>query len=130
MSNQTLSLTTPDSPEVMLYIRFLEDAIFRAPLAVDGPPSEQADLVAAVWAQPSLGPAAASSDDDFFLTVRANLNAAGWHAEMGHEALSFRECSSPTCKDARNLIPSLVEPGATDAELGAIFERALGRCFS
>lgn len=130
MSSQTLPSTTPDSHEVIRYIRFLEDAILRAPLAADGPPSEPADLAAAVWPQPALGPAAASSDLVFFRTVHANLNAAAQHAEMGHEAQSFRECSHSMCQDARKLIPSLAEPGATDAELNAIFERALARCFS
>jgi len=130
LSDQTLPLTTPDPHEVMLYIRFLEDTIFRVPLAVDGLPSVPADLAAAVWVKPSLGPDAPSFDSAFFRTVHENLNAAARHAEMGHEAPSFRECSRPMCRDARNLIPSLVEPGATDAELDAIFDRALARCFS
>lgn|GEM_PF-2206246 len=130
MSIQNNLLSTSDSHEIMPNIRFLEDAIFRAARVVNRTPREQADLAAAAWVKPSPGPVATSSDLVFFRTVRENLNAAAWHAEMGHEAPSFRECSRPMCRDARNLIPSLVQPGATDAELHAIFDRVLARCVS
>src|SRR6476646_299090 len=109
MSTQNSLLSTSDSHEIMLNIRFLEDAIFRAARVVNWPPREQADPAAAVWVKPSPGSDAARSDFVFFRTVRENLNAAARHAEMGHEAPSFRECSRPMCRDARNLIPCLAE---------------------
>jgi len=131
MSVQTSPSSTLDSQETMLIIRFLEDAILRARPAGNGVPSERTDAGPTVWSEPSLGSDAARSDPDFLRTVRENLHAASRHVELGHEARSFRECSRPMCRDARNMIPSLeLEPGATDAELDAILERALARCFS
>ena len=45
----------------------------------------------------------------------------------GHKALSFRECSRPSCRNASNLIPypAVVEKGVTDADLEVIFQRAV-----
>ncbi len=64
--------------------------------------------------------------------LRANLHAAARHVALGHEALTFRECSSLMCRDAANLLPypMAVEPGATDADLDAIFQRAILAVFS
>lgn len=59
--------------------------------------------------------------------LRANLHAAARHVALGHEAPTFRDCSSFMCRDAANLVPS---PGATDAELDAIFQRAILAVFS
>jgi hypothetical protein len=131
MSVQTSPSSTLDSQETMLILRFLEDAILRARPAANGAPSERTDLGSTVWTEPSLGANEARSDPEFLRTVRENLHAASRHVELGHEARSFRECSRPMCRDARNLIPSLeIETAATDDELEAIFERALARCFS
>jgi hypothetical protein len=67
-----------------------------------------------------------SSDDDFVEIVRANLHAAAQHMALGHEGPSFRECSRASCRDAKNLIPSLEGmEGATDAELEAVLDRVL-----
>jgi uncharacterized protein (DUF58 family) len=65
-------------------------------------------------------------------TLRANLHAAARHVALGHEAPTFRDCSSFMCLDAANLVPSpiAVEPEATDAELDAIFQRAILAVFS
>jgi hypothetical protein len=59
--------------------------------------------------------------------LQANLHAAAQHAALGHEAPTFRDCPRPMCLDAANLIgqPMVSEPGATDAELDAIFERLM-----
>ena len=59
--------------------------------------------------------------------LQANLHAAAQHAALGHKAPTFRDCSRPMCRDAANLIgqPMASEPGATDAELDAIFQRLL-----
>ena len=64
--------------------------------------------------------------------LRANLHAAAQHAARGHEAPTFRDCSSLMCRDAANLVPHpvAVEPRATDAELDAIFQRAILAVFS
>lgn len=65
-------------------------------------------------------------------TLRANLHAAARHVALGHEAPTFRDCSSFMCMDAANLLPypMAVEPRATDAELDAIFQRAILAVFS
>lgn len=64
--------------------------------------------------------------------LRANLHAAARHVARGHEAPTFRDCSSSMCRDAANLLPypMAVEPGATDAELDAIFQRSILAVFS
>jgi hypothetical protein len=131
MSVQTHLSSSPDAQETVMIFRFLEDVILRARPGVNGAPKERADLVPAIWTKLSLGADEARSDPDFLRTVRENLHAASRHVELGHEARTFRECSRPMCRDARNLIPSLeIETAATDDELEAIFERALARCFS
>jgi hypothetical protein len=45
----------------------------------------------------------------------------------GHKASSFRECSRPSCRNASNLIPYpvVIEPGVTDTDLEAIFQRVV-----
>lgn len=127
-----LSSTAPphDPREAVLTVRFLEDESLRALRsrpAVGLAPTGNAALVPA--AEPPLASDEAGSDLNFLRIVRANLHAAALHAEMGHEALTFRECSHSACRDAVKLVPSLdVEPGMTDAGLGAIFQRALERC--
>ena len=64
---------------------------------------------------------------DFKSIVRANLRAAAQHVMRDHKAASFRECSRPSCRNASNLIPYpvLIEPGVTDTELEAIFQRVV-----
>jgi hypothetical protein len=124
MSVQTSSAQPHDRLETLLIQRFLEEAILLTRPAVS-------DLVPAVWSEPPLVSNETKSDPDFLRAVRANLQAASQHIQLGHPAHSFRDCSSPTCRDAANLIPSLeIEKGATEEELDAIFERALARCFA
>jgi hypothetical protein len=127
MNAQTSPLPTapPHDPlETLLVQRFLEEAALRTRPAVS-------DLVPAVWSEPPLVGNEAKSDPDFLRAVRANLQAASRHIQLGHRVQSFRDCSHPACRDAANLIPSLeMEKGATEEELDAIFERALARCFS
>ena len=59
--------------------------------------------------------------------LHANLHAAVQHVALGHEAPTFRACSRPMCRDAAIMIaePMPNEPGATDAELDAIFHRLI-----
>jgi hypothetical protein len=59
--------------------------------------------------------------------LHANLHAAVQHVALGHEAPTFRDCSRPMCRDAANMIaePMPNEPGATEAELDAIFHRLI-----
>jgi hypothetical protein len=119
-----------DPPETVLLIRFLEDEslqVVRSRPVVARAPTGNADLVPATRTEPPLASNEARSDHVFLRIVRANLHAAALHAELGHEARTFRECSYSACRDAVKLVPSLsVEPGMTDAHLDAIFQRALG----
>ena len=64
---------------------------------------------------------------EFKSIIRANLRAASQHVMRGHKALSFRECSRPSCRNASNLIPLPlgVEKGVTDVDLEVIFQRAI-----
>lgn len=122
--SQAVTAQVHDPLETLLIQRFLEEAALRTRPAV-------ADLIPAVWSEPPLVGSEAKSDPDFLRAVRANLQAASRHIQLGHRAQSFRDCSHPTCRDAANLVPSLeIEKGATEEELDAIFERALARCFS
>lgn len=127
MSIQTRQAGTAqvhDPLETLLIQRFLEEAALRTRHAV-------ADLIPAIWSEPPLVGSEAKSDPDFLRAVRANLQAASRHIQLGHRVQSFRDCSHPACRDAANLVPSLeIEKGATEEELDAIFERALARCFS
>ena len=72
-------------------------------------------------------PSEAQAGPDFKATVRANIHAAAQHVMRGHKAASFRECSRPSCRNASNLIPYpvVVEAGASDADLEAIFQRVV-----
>jgi len=124
MNVETSPSQSHDPLEALLVQRFLEEAALRTRPAVS-------DLVPAVWSELPLLDTETKSDPDFLRTVRANLQAASRHIQLGHRVQSFRDCSHPACRDAANLIPSLeMEKGATEEELDAIFERALARCFS
>jgi hypothetical protein len=120
-----ISPSLPHDPlETLLVQRFLDEAARRTRPALT-------DLVTAIWSEPQLLGNEQKSAPDFLRTVRANLQAASRHIQLGHGMQSFRDCSHPTCRDAANLIPGLeIEREATEEELDAIFDRALARCFS
>ena len=69
----------------------------------------------------------AQPGSEFKSIIRANLRAASQHIMRGHKALSFRECSRPSCRNASNLIPHpmVVEKGVTDTDLEVISQRVI-----
>jgi hypothetical protein len=113
-------MSIPNSPSfVASLLRSLDPALIGRQEEEDFIPSER-PASAELSAEAQTGP-------DFKSIVRANLRAAAQHVMRGHKAASFRECSRPSCRNASNLIPYpvFIEPGVTDTELEAIFQRVV-----
>ncbi len=115
-------MPVPNSPSLVAsLLRALDPA-----LIVSRQNAEYSPAMRPAPVKPSAS-AEAQSGLEFKAVVRANIHAAAQHVLRGHKALSFRECSRPSCRNASNLIPYpvVVEPGATDAELEEVFQRVV-----